>query len=482
MSAVHAALTARRLLAESPAWGLLRTDNAPVAFAVLGARFSRQRRQVPAAELIESVDADLDELRDRGFDLPQNAAQYCRSWLSDGFLVRRPGEAREEIYELSDGALTALRFIQDLAAPRTSVTESRLATIVQRVRSLNVETDPDLTRRVAALQAERDRIDERISALTRGEVNEVDERRAVDAANDILSLASQLPEDFARVRAELEKINRGLRAKLIEEPASRGSVLEEIFRGVDLLAESDAGRSFGAFHALLLDPEQTLAVDEDIDEMLGRAFARRLTDSQRLALRDLLPSMQDSSAEISSVMTALGRSLRRFVQSEELAEDRAVHRQLRSTMAGALAAAGELKPYTRLGLALPLTGMQLSSPSAMSLHNPAESQTAAPLLVHASGTADLAALREAVRASEIDFTEITENINRVLHEQGSATINEVLQRYPATQGIATVVGLLVLAETHADRAGDAPEPVSWASGETTRHATVPRFLFQEKIT
>ncbi|MCW4466330.1 DUF3375 domain-containing protein [Glutamicibacter sp. MNS18] len=481
MSAVHAALTARRLLAESPAWSLLRTDNAPVAFAVLGARFSRQRRQVPAAELIEAVEADLDELRDRGFELPQTATLYVRSWLADGFLVRRPGVAREEIYELSDGALTALRFIEDLATPRTSVTESRLATIVDRVRTLNVETDPDISRRVAALQAERDRIDARIAALSRGEVTEVDEQRAVDSATDILSLASQLPEDFARVRAELEKINRGLRAKLVEDPASRGSVLDDIFRGVDLLAESDAGRSFSAFHSLLLDPEQTLAVDEDIDQMLGRSFARRLTDAQRLALRDLLPGMQDSSAEVSTVMTALGRSLRRFVQSEELAEDRAVHRQLRSTMSKALSAATVLKPYTKLELSLPLTGVQVSSPSAMSLHNPTDSQTATPLQVHESSFADLAALREAVRASEIDFTEITENVNQVLDEHGSATIAEVLDRFPATQGIASVVGLLVLAESLAHPAGDTPEPVSWASGDTTRHATVPRFLFQERI-
>lgn len=481
MSAVHAALTARRLLSESPAWSLLRAANAPVALAVLGNRFSRQQRQVSAAELIEATEADLDELRDRGFELPQNAISYVRGWLTDGYLVRRPGQAREELYELSNGALTALRFIEDLAAPRTSVTESRLATIVQRVRALNLETDPDVSRRVAALQAERDRIDAQIDALTRGELTEVDEQRAMDSATDILALASQLPEDFARVRAELEKINRGLRSQLIEDPASRGSVLDDIFRGVDLLAESDAGRSFSAFHALLLDPEQTLAVDEDIDQMLTRAFARKLTDTQRVALRDLLPGMQDSSAEVSTVMTSLGRSLRRFVQSEELAEDRAVYNQLRSTMGRALAAAPALKPYSKLELALPLTGVQLASPSAMTLHNPTDSQTAIPLLVHESGVADLAALREAVRASEIDFAEITDNVNRVLDERGSSTIAEVLESYPATQGIATVVGLLVLAETHAHAAGDVPEPVSWSSGEITRQATVPRFLFQEKI-
>lgn len=481
MSAVHAALTARRLLAESPAWALLRADNAPVAFAVLGARFSRQRRQVPAPELMETVDADLDLLRDHGFELPQSAQHYVRSWLAGGYLVRRPGEAREELYELSDGSLTALRFIEDLATPRTSVTESRLTTIVQRVRALNVDTDPDISRRVAALSAERDALDARIQALTAGGLTEVDEQRSVDAAADILSLASQLPEDFARVRAELETINRSLRSKLIEEPESRGSVLDDIFRGVDLLSESDAGRSFAAFHALLLDPERTVAVDDDIDQLLSRPFSRKLKESQRLALRDLLPDMQRSSADISNVMTALGRSLRRFVQSEELAEERAVHRQLRGTMAAAAQAAKTLRPFTKLNLELELTGLQVASPSAMKLHNPSESQTAEPLRIHDSGTADLAALREAVRASEIDFAELSENVNAVLAQQGAATIAEVLEKFPATQGIASVVGLLVLAESHGVRAGDVPEPVHWVSDEQTRQAVVPRFLFQEKI-
>lgn len=481
MSAVHAALTAQRLLGESPAWALLRADNAPVAFGVLGARFSRQRRQVPAPELMEAVDADLDLLRDRGFDLPQTAQNYVRTWLAGGYLVRRPGEAREELYELSDGALTALRFIEDLASPRTSVTESRLTTIVQRVRALNVDTDPDISRRVAALQAERDAIDARIQALTAGDLTEVDEQRSVDAATDILSLASALPEDFARVRAELEAINRSLRSRLIEEPESRGSVLDDIFRGVDLLAESDAGRSFAAFHALLLDPERTVAIDDDIDQLLSRPFARKLNETQRLALRDLLPDMQRSSAYISNVMTALGRSLRRFVQSEELAEERAVHRQLRGTMATAVQAAKALRPFTKLELELELTGLQITSPSAMKLQNPSESQTAEPLRIHDSGTADLAALREAVRASEIDFAELSENVNAVLEQQGAATIAEVLEKFPATQGIASVVGLLVLAESHGVRAGDTPEPVHWVSDEQTRQATVPRFLFQEKI-
>lgn len=181
--------------------------------------------------LHEAVDADLEDLRAHGFELPRTAVAYCADWLAAGYLVRRPGESREEHYELSDGALAAIRFVEELTDPRPSVTESRLATIVERIHRLAVDTDPDVTRRIAALTAERDRIDAQIAALAAGDVDELPEERAVERAIDILSLAAEIPEDFARVRTSLGQLNRDLRRQLVEEPGSRGTVLEDVFRG-----------------------------------------------------------------------------------------------------------------------------------------------------------------------------------------------------------------------------------------------------------
>src|SRR5699024_4268539 len=123
---VRSALSARPMLEESSALTLLRSANAPVAVAILGEHLAGETRELPAAELFEAAEADLAELRDTGqFDLPQTAVQYVRTWLTQGFLIRRSGQTREEFYALSDGALAAIRFIQELEAPRSSVTESR---------------------------------------------------------------------------------------------------------------------------------------------------------------------------------------------------------------------------------------------------------------------------------------------------------------------------------------------------------------------
>lgn len=486
MTVVGGALSARRMIEDHPALTLLRSANAPVAAGILGQHLAGETRELPAADLFEATEADLAELRETGqFELPQTAVQYVRTWLTQGFLTRRAGAAREEFYALSDGALAAIRFIQELAAPRSSVTESRLSTIVDRVHRLTVDTDPDTTRRIAALRQEREKLDERIAALEAGEVETMSEYAAAEQATDVLALASELPEDFVRLRSELEEINRNLRVKLIEEPESRGAVLDDIFRGVDLLQESEAGKSFSAFYALILDPERTAAVEEDIDQLLQRPFAAGLAPGQRHGLRRLLPAMQDSSSEIHSVMTSLSRSLRRFVQSQELAEDRQVNDLIRRAMAEAnqVFAAG-VQPYRSLETDLGLTGVAVGSVSALKLHNPADSATAEAATTAEAPSVELETLRQAVREAEIDMTELKGNVAAVLDEHGPSTVAEILRHRPATQGAASVVGLLVLAEEFGSRAAAGSEEVSWAPAEdpeSTRRGRIPLYLFERSI-
>ncbi|MDF9876459.1 DUF3375 domain-containing protein [Cellulosimicrobium cellulans] len=483
MTALRTALTMRRLAADG-AWSLLRGDNAPVAIAVLGEHLGGQRRRMPAPELFEAVDADVTELRDHGFALPRTGTQYCRDWLASGYLVRRPGLAREELFELSESALTAIRFAEQLATPLASATQSRLTTIVERLHRLAVDTDPDTSRRIAALQAERDHLDARIAALASGREEPLAADRAVEGVVDVLAMTAEIPEDFARVRAALEQLNRDVRTQLVEEPTSRGAVLDDVFRGVDLLAESDAGRTFAAFYALVLDAERTAAFEADVEEVVGRDFARRLEPAQRDQLRRLLPALQDSGSEIHQVMTSFSRSLRRFVQSEELAEDRRVHRLLRETLASANRLADGVAPYRRLDLELDLTAVSISRLAGMRLHNPADSETAEPVTSADPPEADLVALRAAVRESEIDLAELTANVNDVLALRGPATIAEVLADRPATQGVASVVGLLVLAEQHGTRTGcEAIEHVTWVPPHSgaPRGARLPQYLFEEPL-
>ncbi|NQX12331.1 DUF3375 domain-containing protein [Microbacteriaceae bacterium VKM Ac-2855] len=488
MSALTTALTLRRLREDSAAWSLLGASNAAVAVAVLAEHLGADERRLASSELFERVEADLVELRVHGFELPRTGQAYCAEWRGDGILIRRPSEeSRGETYELSPDALSAIRYLTQLAEPRQSVTESRLALIAGQLHTLAVDTDPDVERRLQQLRDERDAIDARIEAITRGDVDVLGDDKAIERARDILAMAEELPGDFAKVRAEIERINRALRERIVDSDETQSHVLDEIFRGVDLLAASDAGRSFAGFYALVLDPELSAAFEDDIERVLARTFAGRLTPVQRKTLRRLLSMLQEQSSEVHGVMTTFARGLRRFVQSQEFQQDRVIKRMLREALAEALHAAQIVKPWDEIGVELALSSVELRSIGALSPHNPADLETAIDVVEHEVGTVDLDDLRELARETEIDLAELTRNVNAALETQPSATIAEVLAAHPATQGVASVIGLLVLADRHAVDGGE-PEDVEWAPADlqtatpsTRRRARIARHTFTERI-
>jgi hypothetical protein len=438
----------RQLVETDATWRLLRADNAPVIAALLDEHLGGESRRLLAAELYEAIDHDLDTLRAHNFELPQTAQAYCAEWRKAGFLVRRPaGDAREETFELAPGALAALRFLEQLASPRATVTESRLSNIAAQLSQLAIDTDPDTTRRLEQLHAQRDRLDAQIERIRAGDDDTIDASLATERVHDILAQAEELPSDFARVRARFEELNRDLRARIVESDAAQRTVLDEVFRGVDLIAESEEGRSFSGFSTLVLDPAVGTAFDDDIAHVLEREFAGGLRPADRRFLRRFIATLKDRSGEIHDVITTFARGLRRYVQSQDYQRDRKLRELLRDAQGAGVEASRHIKPYSPTGLRLELSAVALTSAGAIRLHDPGELNASVPIVRHEPETVDLEMLRELARATEIDFAELTDAVNEVLAHVDQCTVGEVLERHPATQGVASVVGLLTLAAT-----------------------------------
>ena len=483
-SAFARTLTLARLRDGDVTFRLLRSDNAPLIVGILGAHLGGEERRLPASDLYERVDADLDQLRGHGFRLPQTGQAYCTDWRSAGYLIRRASEeARGETFELSAGALAAIRTLESLTEHRPTVTESRLANIASQLGQLALDTDPDATRRLDQLHAQRDLITQAIERINAGdELDLLDTPRALERVQDILAQARELPSDFARVRAEFEKLNRLLRERVIESEASGREVLDEVFRGVDLIAESDAGRSFAAFSALILDPALGAAFDDDVDRILDRGFADRLTAEQRRFLRRFILTLKSHSAEIHSVMTGFARGLRRYVQSQEFQRDRVMRGLLREALAGAIPAAARIKPYHETSLNLELPSVSVASVGAIRLFNPVEFDASAPIQINEASWVDLPTLRELARDTEIDFDELVGHANDVLAERGACTVAEVLERHPASQGVASIVGLLALAASQGVLTGEA-DTVRWVGTDAVaRSAEIPGYRFSGRVT
>jgi len=467
-----------RRLRDQALWRLLAADNGPAVLGLLQTHLFGGERSLPASIFYERLQRDLETLRAQGEDLPRTAQAYVADWLASGYLERRfpPGAAEEE-YELSAAAASAIRFAAGLVEPRTMATESRLAVVIQQLVRLAEETDANPETRIATLQAERDRIDEQIEAIRQGRLQSLGDARALERVREIIALADDLAGDFRRVRDRFEQLNRDLRERLMDNDASRGEVLEALFAGVDVIAESDAGRTFHAFWRLLTDPEQSSALDQATEQVLSRDFAGQLDARHRRFLLRLTRMLLEEGGMVHEVLQHFARSLKNFVQSREYLEQRRLNQLLKDAQRAALALKEEVRATETLEYTLQLTSSRVRSLAQWVLYDPSTQAPGGGMVDGEAAPIDLDEVGELVAQSEIDFRLLKANIRSVLRERSQTSIGEVLTQYPATQGLGSVVGYMALGARHGVR-GDRNETVEWQGQDATRRrARIPAIYF-----
>ena len=473
------ALTFKRQKEQSAAVRLLHADNAPVVLAMIAEYFPRGAEPRPAGEVYELMAADFALLRDT-FDLPKSPQSYCNDWVKAGWLVRKSGtQVTGETLEPSEDGLVALQMMDRVGGPYSAVTASRVASISNALQDLARDTDPDISTRLKHLRRQRDRVDEMIADVERGEFELPSDASVQERVGDILGMASAIPSDFARVRHQLEVLNLDLRRQLLDPEGSRGDVLAEIFAGVDVISESDAGRSFNGFYRLVVDAEHGAWVESWIGEILQRVGPEVMDSKTRSQFRNLFRNLEDAGYEVNRMMTRLARNLRNYVSSEQFAEDRRMIELLRDTrrLAAEAAEAEELSPTKRMETPLQRIGMAVSSVAQMKLADPGAEVITSDVKRFEASEGDAEALLELVRESEIDLEELSAAVADAVAELGKPSIADVLEHHPATQGLASVVGLVYLAMRFGVQL-DGRESVDYEEDDgTVRLATLPMFTF-----
>lgn len=492
MPVVSNAITYRNLQDDHVAWKLLHAQNAPYIIAILDEHLGGEVSKRTVAEMNELVESDIQELGERVLDMPltRTGKAYLERWRSEGFLVRKPNaETRQETYELSGGALAAISFAKGLAQPRRTATKSRLGIIFDQITNLSIDVGSDDALRREALLREREAIDEKLRELESGTYEPIGNGAARERTEEIIGLAKEIPLDFAYVSAEFERISQTLYAKLIGFDEGQADLLEDVFAGVDHIAQSPEGQSFRGFYDLLQDFEESERFYDSIDVILEADFAQDLSVDERRFLRHLMQTLLQQSRSVNDTMTELARSLRRFVQSQSFQEDRMLKRLLDRSLVLATELSNAYPAGKQTSLELELTSMKIEPVSRQRLRDPSddslppESDMGA---VDEAPTLTLEELREQIREVEIDFDELVNCVNASLadalqRDAGAVSVAEVLQGHPATQGVASVVGLMMLADEQGRRT-DGFELVRWrAQDGRQRAAHVEKFEFIQEV-
>jgi hypothetical protein len=368
---------------DQPTLTLLYKSHARVVIALFRGAFTRDHRSIPAARLYAQVDTYLDHLRIAGVtDLPSGSGrELCLRWMRGQWLVRSVDDDGTEIYTLTSHAQDALNLVTSLTRERASLSEHRIATIVNAVRRFNTEANPDRGARVDILNSEISRLTrERDRLLEGGDVPQVSADYMLEGFGELLQLVAALPSDFARVEEAFTALRAQILRSFRAEDRHAGDVIDDYLRRSDSLMTATAeGRAFEGAFTLLRDDELLLQLREDLSALLSHPTAEEiLNDADR---RDLRGTVGLIRRGIDAVLTQRNRvtaTLREYIQTHNSARDRELDstlRQLDAELARWMTVAGP-----RTAVPLPLLPARLEVNHLRErFHNPDEEAGPPPL-------------------------------------------------------------------------------------------------------
>ncbi|WNV90361.1 DUF3375 domain-containing protein [Umezawaea sp. Da 62-37] len=334
MSDIPGELARVRGAYEQPTLTLLHQRLAPVVIAVFRSSFGREVRSIPAPRLHDQVDTYLDELRLAGVsELPTGSGRdLCLKWMRGQWLVRSTDEDGTEVYSLTSHAQDALTLVTSLTRERASLSEHRIATIVNAVRRFNTEVNPDRAARVdildseiARLTAERDRL------LSGGELPQVSADYMLEGFGELIQLVAALPSDFARVEEAFTGLRSDILASFRAEQRAAGEVIDDYLARADSLMTATAeGRAFEGAFALLSDDELLLQLRQDLAALLIHPLADEiLLDVDRRELRGTVALIRSGMERVLVRRSRVTATLREYIVTHDITRDRELDATLR---------------------------------------------------------------------------------------------------------------------------------------------------------
>lgn len=433
-------------LRAQPMWKLLASDDSQSVMAILKMLLGSGDRSLGSSAMHERVARCLEELKSSGDDLKQGAREYIAQWVKNGWLNRRiVGAELEETYELSAAAHAALRFGDEISAPRNTATESRLALVIQQATQLAHETNPNITDRLDVLRKRRDELNVQIQDVMAGKVVTLSNDRASERLYELVSLAREIGGDFSRLKEEFQQVDRAFRRQLIEGGQSRHDILEMVFSRMEVLAETEAGRTFLAFWRLLTDPLQAGMMEDAIEDILKREFAANLTKEEKRFLLRLSEGLMNEAREVHGTIHGLSRSLKTFVQSREFKEHQRIRNLIGDAQKSALQVNQDATLRAKMEFEITVPAADLDSISRLSLHWPSDVMPAIEMINAGESEISMGEITAQIMGAEIDLVSLITNIRDALSKQDDVSISELSQRYPMDQGVGSLLGYMHLA-------------------------------------
>src|ERR1700733_2291073 len=198
------------LRANSPAWRLLRADNAPLVLSFLHRVFVEENaRSIPAAELASRLDDELYARNERApHSFPKPAKAYLDDWAApeSGWLRKYYPEGSDEPhFDATPAVERGLQWVRALAERDFVGTESRLNTIFDLLRQIVFGTEPDPATKIEELKRQQRQIEDEIARIEAGDLSMLDAAGVRDRYQQFSAMARELLADFRGGQGDFRK-------------------------------------------------------------------------------------------------------------------------------------------------------------------------------------------------------------------------------------------------------------------------------------
>jgi hypothetical protein len=462
----------------SPAWRLLRADNAPLVLSFLDRVFVADNvRAISATELAGRLDDELYALNDRLGEgvFPKPARAYLEDWAAPdtGWLRKYYPEGEDEPYfDATPAVEKALAWVRTLQARSFVGTESRLNTIFMLLRQMvfGAETDPEV--RLDDLRQRRQEIDQEIIRVEAGAFEPLEVSAQRDRYQQFTMMARELLADFREVEANFRVLDRWLREKISTWEGSKGELLDDILSSRESITDSDQGKSFQAFYDFLLSASR----QEELADLLERVQSLEAISAPDARMRYVHHDWLEAGERTQGTVRRLSEQLRRFLDDQVWAENRRVMDILRGIERNALSLRDDRNVPVTTEMDLPAPRIVL--PMERPLYTPRERRQIKTGAIQ-TGEQDFGA-DLLFEQFHVDPERLVGEVRRALRSRSQIDLAELVSAQGLDQGLAELVTYLSLADPAFDVVfdDDRDDTVSWYDSEgVLRTATLPRVTF-----
>ncbi|MHA7175201.1 DUF3375 domain-containing protein [Arthrobacter sp. Sr24] len=461
-------------------WSLLRAQHAPLALTFFMTAFTEpNQRNLGRQDLIDVLDDVLFSLRDSlGEDkFPRSAGEYLDDWAepAKAWLRKFYADGRDEpVYDLTASTEDVIRWVESLQGRDFVPTQSRLSSIFNLLKALvhGSETDPEA--RLAELQRQRDDIDTQMEQIRSGTIPVMTDPEAVDHFHQLTSQAKDLLSDFREVESNFRKLDRNLREQISQWEGGQGDLLESIFSSQQDISGSLQGRTFQGFWDYLMSPQ----LRNELHELLERATnIKALATEEGLTSitgmqRDWLPAVEQTQ----STVRQLSAQIRRLLDDKVFLENKRIMALIRNVESGAVA----VRDTPPTGNFSELSGHEVpvALPFERPLYEPSR-QVAINDIVNISEDLDVDA-QALFDQFHVDPQRLEANIAGVLAGAERATLADITDAFPLSQGLAEIVTYFQLATESPEAVIDpeSTQTLSWTLPDGgLREATIEKIIF-----